>query len=338
MTEYNPYDLALGLYGREGVLNQVGRTYTAESYTVPSTPGIITIVDPDGNRCMDISNVVLEPVTPTPVGFVFTGPAAGSPIGSYVGNVFTDFEGGTLTLNPATATPTSATTVYISVEQPTTPLAGDLDGYIFHVREGATGPIQTQTFVTTQIVPFIWTLASGATITIDPTTDTGAPGPFSNTGNEPRISPVTALLTPALTQYQEGRDYIADAQELRAGVIKIKGNGLIAKGSTVLVSCYVPEKQYITVSGADAGDIEGKLLFIGDPSIGGQYNIEGWKVKVTPDGDLTGLIGTDFGTYTLQVRFITDYENHPDYPYYRATLIDRVSGDKGKKSKYDPEY
>ena len=336
MTEYNPYDLALGLYGREGVLNQTGRVVTSEAYTVPSVPGVITIVDSNGNRCMDISNVTLAPVTPTPVTFAFS--LVPSTIGSFVGSTFTDVEGGTITLNPGTASPSSVTTVYMSVVAPSPATAGDLDGYTFYVKEGAAGAVQTQSFTSTTTTAFTWTLASGATIVIDPTTDTGVPGPFSATGTDPLTNGVQALLTPSLTTYVEGRDYIADEQELRAGVIKIKNGGSIASGSTVLVSCTVPEKQFITVSGGDAGDIEGKLLFIGDPNIGGQYNIEGWKVKVTPDGDLTGLIGTDFGTYTLQVRFVTDYENHPDYPYYRATLINRVSEGGGKKGKYDPEY
>ena len=338
MTEYNPFDLALGLFGREGVLSQAGRTITAEAYAVPSVPGVITVVDPDGNRCMDISNVTLAPATATPVGFMFT--AAPTAVGSYVGSVFTDVEGGTLTLNPGTASPTSTTTVYIGVTAPTAPSTGDLDGYTFYVKEGITGAVQTQAFTTTTTSAYTWTLTSGAQIVIDPSASTSSSGPFTTTitGTEPAISGVEAELTPALTTYREGKDYVADEQELRAGVIKIKSGGLINSGDTVLVTCEVPEKQYVTVSGADAGDIEGKLLFIGDPNIGGRYNIEGWKVKVTPDGDLTGLIGTDFGTYTLQVRFVTDYENHPDYPYYRATLINRSSGDSAKKGTYNPEY
>lgn len=334
MTEYNPFNLALGLYGREGVLTQAGRTVSAEEYTVSSVPGIITVIDAEGNRCMDISNVVIAPQTSVPVGFTFNTGATGS--------VFTDTQGGTLTLAPALADPSEDTTVYISMTAPTTPNVGDLDGYTFYVKEGALGTLQKQEFTSTQTSPFTWNLTSGATITIDPSASTDVNGPFSATGSyvgtDPILSGLTALLTPSLTEYKEGRDYVVDEQELRAGVIKIKSGGLIKQGDTVHVSCDVPEKEFITVSGADAGDIEGKLLFIGDPNVGGQYNIEGWKVKVTPDGDLTGLIGTDFGTYTLQVRFLSDYNNHPDCEYYRATLINRVSADGGKKGKYDPEY
>lgn len=336
MTEYNPYDLALGLFGREGVLNQAGRTVTSEAYTVPSVPGIITVIDADGNRCMDISDITLVPAVPTPVTFTFTN--APTTAGSYVGNLFTDTEGGTLTLNTGTANPTDDTTVYVSVSAPTTPTTGDLDGYTFYVKEGALGAVQQQAFNTTQTTAYTWTLNSGAEIVIDPSTSTSANGPFTTTGLDPLVSGVTALLAPALTQYKAGRDYVADEQELRAGVIKIKSGGLLKAGDAVLVSCTVPEKQFITVSGGDAGEIEGKLLFIGDPNIGGQYNIEGWKVKVTPDGDLTGLIGTDFGTYTLQIRFLADEENHPDCAYYRATLINRASGSNAVRGQYDPEY
>lgn len=335
MTEYNPFDLALGLYGTEGVLNQAGQTVTNQGYTVASVPGIITVTDADGNRCMDISNVVLAPASPTPVTFLFNSSLA-------TGSEFVDDQGGKITLDVGSANPTEDTTVYISLVAPDTPVVGDLDGYTFYVQEGAFGSIQTQAFNSTQTTPFAWTLASGAEITIDPSASTSSSGPFSATGSyigvNPLTSALTAVITPAMTEYKAGRDYIIDAQELRAGVIKIKSGGVIKQGDNVLVSCTVPEKKFITVSGADAGDIEGKLLFIGEPNIGGRYNIEGWKVKITPDGDLTGLIGTDFGTYTLQVRFLTDYENHPDYPYYRATLINRSGGDSSKAGTYDPEY
>lgn len=333
LNEYNPYDMALGLYGTEGVLSQVGRTLTAEAYTVPSVPGIITIIDPDGNRCMDISDVVVAPSTTVPVGFTFTS-TLGTMSGTVLGSVFTDTNGGTITLNPATASPTADTTVYITISNaPTT--AGDLDGLAVTVMEGAAGTPQTFN-VTSTATTQTFTLASGATMTFDVATAT-AVVPFTFSGLTP-ITGAQALLTPALTTYTEGRDYTVDAQGLRAGIIKIKNGGSISAGDTVLISCTVPQKDYVTVSGANAGEIEGKLLFIGDPNIGGQYNIEGWKVKVTPDGDFTGLIGDDFGTYTLTVRFLTDYENHPDYPYYRATMINRASGGDKVSGTYDPEY
>ena len=112
MTEYNPYDLALGLFGREGVLDQAGQTITNQSYTVPSVPGIITVVDSDGNRCMDISNVTIAPATATPASISFATDSTPS-TGTVSGNTYTDTNGGTITINLGDFIPLSETDIYL---------------------------------------------------------------------------------------------------------------------------------------------------------------------------------------------------------------------------------
>ena len=67
--------------------------------------------------------------------------------------------------------------------------------------------------------------------------------------------------------------------------------------------------------------------------------LEGWKCKVTPDGDLSGLItDKEFGNFTLNVDFVSDRENHPDCPLYRLTSVGEASSDTDSKSYYDPKY
>ena len=339
MTEYNPYDLALGLFGREGVLDQAGQTITNQSYTVPSVPGIITVVDSDGNRCMDISDVVISSAVSTPATVSFDSTSNPS-TGSVSGTVYTDDNGGTLEVSLGSYVPLTETNIYFRMDYPDdqTPVDGDLNGWTLQVMVGEGQAFTEEHLLTETGTTFLpsktVSLNNGMSVTINTNS-----GRFSDRmSNDPILTDIKAIATPAFSDYKEGRDYVLDEQELRAGVIKIKSGGLIRKGDVVKVSCTVPTNKYITVSGADAGEITGKLLFIGDPNIGGQYNIEAWRVKVTPDGDLSGLVGSDFGTYTLQMRFLADYEKHPDYPYFRATLIGRASGDSSKNGVYDPEY
>ena len=55
------------------------------------------------------------------------------------------------------------------------------------------------------------------------------------------------------------------------------------------------------------------------------------------DGDLTGLIGDDFGEFTLQLDIMSDYENHPDYPLYKVTKLAENTEGSGKNGVYDPD-
>lgn len=337
MTEYNPYNLALGLYGTEGVYHQAGVTLTNEPYVVPSTPGVITLVDANGNRYMDVRNITLAPSATIPATFkgINVGPATSTmsiTTTTSTDDTFTDILGGTLRLATGTWTGTSDVDVYLTIDTAPT-VAGDLNGLVLKVQEGIAGTVQTFAVSTTTLTQ-TFNLASGAQIVATVT----ASDSFTATGTTNPITGMQAKLVAALTTYVADKDYTVDAQESRAGVIKIKPNGRINAGDTVLVNAIIPEKSYPTVSGGNAGDIAGELLFIGDPNIGGMYNIEGWKVKVTPDGDLTGLIGTEFGTFTLNVDFLSDYENHPDYPYYRATMIGRADGSNVTSGEYDPRY
>ena len=135
---------------------------------------------------------------------------------------------------------------------------------------------------------------------------------------------------------KEGVDYLIEEQSSRAGFIKIMDTPNIEKGDMVLVTAKASEASLITVSGGSAGEIEGELMFIGDPNQGDVYVIEAWDVKVQPDGDLTGLISDDFGSFDLTIKFLTDYENHPEYPYYKVTKVGSAGGTEVKIGKYDP--
>ena len=347
MNEYNPYDMALGLYGTENVHTQQARTITNEPYTLISVPGIITLTDPDGNRYFDVSNITvgLGSVTPASLSWSSTGVLSGNMTGATItsgtssNDTITDGDGTQYVVSVGTTSGTNSMNVY-AVVVTTNTVAGQTAGLQIKVQEDVTGTPEILTYVGTTAGPETQSTSDGivsVTVTVDSTnpvtpasTTDALISNFMNWGTAQYVPPVSALV--------EGRDYIVDAQHSRGGVITIPAKSTLTAGQTVYVSANVPESTFPTVSGASAGDIAGELLFMGDPNIGGNYIIEAWKVKVTPDGDFTGLISDDFGSFTLNVKFLADYENHPDYAFYKATMVGKATGTSSSAGKYDPMY
>lgn len=329
LNEYNMYNLALGLYGTENVHRQAGVQLTNEPFTVPSTPGIVELVDPNGERYVNVTNVTVGPATPIPAdakfapsadvdttGHIYTQPGAGN--------------GGTVTVNGSGYTGTTTENMVFRISTAPT-AAGDLDGMVVEAAanlldlNSASGTYTTTTVSTTTTTTTL--TVNGVTITFDVT----AGNSFSTTGV------MTFTVTPQISTFEEGKDYVIEEESIRGGLIKIKKGDHIKAGDTIYVTAEVPEGDFVTVSGSDAARIDGSLLFIGDPNQGNVVMIEAWKVNVNPDGDLTGLISDDFGEFTLNFDIQTDYENHPYYPLYKVTKLGESTEPKGKKGVYDPE-
>ena len=330
LEEYNPYNLALGLFGEESIIKQAAKTFTDEVYEVLGNPSIISLVDADGNKYMNVKNIVVKPVNAIPAKFEARSVSPSMTISTVAltNDTLTDTKGGTLTLAPAAFAGTNDVRVFITVKNAPNN-NGDLDGLTLEVREGLSGAIQTLSVTTTKTTE-TFTLASGATIVA--TVGTLHSFTASTVMNE-------AEITASITAYKEGKDYVVDELESRGGLVKITQNGLIKTGDKVKVSFEVPEQDFISVAGGIAGFIEGELLFLGDPNNGGQYNIEGWKVRITPDGDLSGFISeNEFGNFTLNVEYLSDRENHKDAPLYRATLVGYAQNEDTVKGYYDPIY
>jgi hypothetical protein len=74
------------------------------------------------------------------------------------------------------------------------------------------------------------------------------------------------------------------------------------------------------VHGGTAGIIQGRILFLGDPTTGQAYKLEAWKCNVTPDGAV-GLISDDYATMGLSLAILDDKVNHPASPLYELTQI-----------------
>ena len=333
LTEYNAYNMALGLYGTEAVTHIDEKDVVDELYTVVSVPGIITLVDADGNRVFNAKNIIVKPESAIPAMASFV--SVPSSLGTLAtttnkNDTITDTAGGKLTINAGTYSASTDTRIFMTIKTAPTS-SGDLNGMEIEVKEGVAGVAQTFTVNGTKLTD-TFTLTSGATITATVTSgDT-----FTKTTVGATIE---ANVEASTTTYTKGRDFFYDEQSASAGVIKFNVGSAISAGDKVKVSYHIDEANLINVSLADAGDIEGEFLYIGDNNSGPNYTIEGWRVKVSPSGELSGLIGTDFGSFQLQVDFLDDSEHHSDFPFARVTATSR-SGDtsEAKAGTYHPEW
>ena len=325
LTEYNPYDLALGLYGEEAITKQEAVTLTDEPYILASVPGIITLTDKDGNRYYDVKDIVVKPSDAgSTTATVKTAPSSMS----FTGSTLTDEKGGKIQIDTSAYATGTDERLFFSIDTANT-ADGEIAGLVINFKEGITGAVQKYTATTGTTETF--TLASGAKAIITLTSSD------SFTAFSSGVMAEVEIVAPK-TAYVKGVDYDCSEQDARAGIIRFLPNGSLKTGDTVLVSASVPERTFSNVSLGDAGDIEGELLFVGDANVGINYTIEGWKVKVQPDGDLSGLISSDFGSYKLKVDFLDDSEHHPQFPYAKVTAIERVSDAQSGKGEYLPEW
>ena len=333
LTEYNAYNMALGLYGTEAVTHIDEKDVVDELYTVVSVPGIITLVDADGNRVFNAKNIIVKPESAIPAMASFVSvPSSLGTVATTASkdDTLTDTAGGKLTINAGTYSAPTDTRIFMTIKTAPTS-SGDLNGMEIEVKEGVAGIAQSFTVSSTKLTD-TFTLTSGATITATVT----ASDTFTQTSVGATIE---AKVEASTTTYTKGRDYFYDEQSASAGVIKFNVGSAISAGDKVKVSYHIDEANLINVSLADAGDIEGEFLYIGDNNSGPNYTIEGWRVKVSPSGELSGLIGTDFGSFQLQVDFLDDSEHHSDFPFARVTATSR-SGDtsEAKAGTYHPEW
>ena len=333
LTEYNAYNMALGLYGTEAVTHIDEKDVVDELYTVVSVPGIITLVDADGNRVFNAKNIIVKPESAIPAMASFVSvPSSLGTVATTASkdDTLTDTAGGKLTINAGTYSASTDTRIFMTIKSAPTG-SGDLNGMEIEVKEGVAGIAQSFTVSSTKLTD-TFTLTSGATITATVTS--------SDTFTKTTVgATIEAKVEASTTTYTKGRDYFYDEQSASAGVIKFNVGSAISTGDKVKVSYHIDEANLINVSLADAGDIEGEFLYIGDNNSGPNYVVEGWRVKVSPSGDVSGMIGSDFGSFQLQLDFLDDSEHHPEYAFARVTATSR-SGDasEAKAGTYHPEW
>ncbi|WP_371374382.1 hypothetical protein [Sporomusa aerivorans] len=284
MTEFDPANLALALYGEEGVITQEAQEITDEVYTVKLGQAIQL-------PYYKVKDVVVEPLEAT-------GPVIGEAASYAVTGTGTVASGGTYT-------GTTTGTYYIAITAVNT-TAGNISGCKFKWRKSLTGVYSEEIEATGEAQD----LVEGVTVTL-----TVASGKSFAANDIYSIA-----VTPSSGAYTLGKDYKVPTIEARGGLITFPTTSSIEDESQVKISYSVPAATFPKVSGATVSSVEGMLLFLGDPSHGPTYNGEFWHVSITPNGEI-GMISDDFATFGIDFTCLDDSENHPDDPLYRLVKL-----------------
>lgn len=113
----------------------------------------------------------------------------------------------------------------------------------------------------------------------------------------------TVVVKKGATTYVLGTDYTLD---LETGRVKPLATGTMVAGDAITVDY---ARTAITAADQVAigaqGQILGMLRFVPDPTQGPSWDIELWRVNMSPDGTLA-FIGDDFGSYQLKGKILDD--------------------------------
>lgn len=136
-------------------------------------------------------------------------------------------------------------------------------------------------------------------------------GPY--TGVTLKKAPATALVLG--TDWEWINTTLGIIRILPTSVTVVAGDDILASYTPTAYTAGTAPK---TVAGGTESRIEGKILFIGDPSAGPKVMVEVWKVSSSPDGAI-GLISEDFAAFGLQMAVQDDTTLHPTEPLFRVT-------------------
>ncbi|MDU2064705.1 MAG: hypothetical protein E6713_07655, partial [Sporomusaceae bacterium] len=283
LEEVTPANLALAVYGDEGVVVQAAKTARNKQYK--SFLGTYISV---GDYNFDKSTLKVKRATALPAAV-----GAAAPYGTITGD-------GTVT-SGGSYTGTSAEDYYVTISAPPN-AAGSLTGCKMQWKKGLAAPFSADVTVT------------AAPITID----AGVQVTFAVSGTETFVAGDTwkISVTPAVTEFTPGDDFFVDDTLARSGMIQIPADSSIPDAADVLIDYDVPAMVIPKISGLTSTTIRGYLLFLGDPAKGRVYNGEFWDVTIKPNGNVP-FIGTDYASFEVTVTCMEDKRNHPDEPFGR---------------------
>ena len=112
--------------------------------------------------------------------------------------------------------------------------------------------------------------------------------------------------------YVLGTDY---EMNYTRGMIKVLSTGSIADGASMETDYDYSGETHTIIAAVTSTDIEGSLLFIGDPEEGVKYEVEIWKGKLRIAGEL-GFISDDWATMEFEFEVEKDEAGHPTQPWF----------------------
>ena len=128
------------------------------------------------------------------------------------------------------------------------------------------------------------------------------------------VSSVVVKNSAQTVTYVLNTDYKVDAV---AGRLYFVAGGAITDAQALKVEYSYAVVSLPKVQAGVSSFIEGKVRFVGKPATGPTWEVEVWKVSVSPEGALS-LIGDDFAEFTLKAAVLADTSGHPTEPYFAA--------------------
>ncbi len=295
LYEFDPVNLAIGLYGSNGVIEQAEATLQKKYVVSPDTN--IRLMDDDGNAYMNVDTVTMSLTNPKP-----------AKVGEAINTAAAPVSDGKITAGGSYTGKTN-TTYYINITHACT-VAGTIAGCKFTWGKGDSMSTALQGAVEVEADGTEQTLDEGVTVKFE------VSGAQDFKAGEIYKIDVTA----AAGDFVIDKDFMVNEVDIRAGIINIPKSTTIPENSEVTVSFHVPKLTAPKIMGGTVGKITRGLVFIGDPNLGPCYNMEVWKANIKPNGD-TGLIGTDFGSFQLECTLMSDRANHPKEPTYTMAKV-----------------
>jgi hypothetical protein len=281
MDEYNSYNLALGLFGEDGIFTQPSSVNNEVSLPSVSQGRYYSLGK------FKLKNVVIPRTISTPA--VIAAPVA---VGAITSTGAVSSSGTYTALVPAD---------YFIVVSAANTTSGSASGAKIQWKKGVTGTLSADVTVT-DATPIL--LENGVSVTLT----CGVSKNFV-VGDTWKIT-----CTPAeSTNYVEDADYTVDA---KVGRIYIIPGGDIADNASIGVKFDADAVTCVKVVGGNTSKIEGYLRFVGDPTTGPAYHGEFWNISIQPDGEL-GFISEDWGSITIKFECQDDSANHPKEKFYR---------------------
>jgi hypothetical protein len=117
-----------------------------------------------------------------------------------------------------------------------------------------------------------------------------------------------------------GIDYVVTSA--KGGVIQILPGTILTGAVTAdyTPTAYTAVTGPKVVGGGNAAQINGRLMFIGDPSAGPAQLVEVWRTSISPSGALE-FISDDYATMELTGTAQDDSANHAANPLYQSTFL-----------------
>ena len=115
----------------------------------------------------------------------------------------------------------------------------------------------------------------------------------------------------SISGYVEDTDFTVDYD---IGRIKVLSTGSISENEVLSVTYTYETCAYPVVNIAKDTQVEGLLRFVGDCTLGFDYEIVLWKVKLSASGDIN-FIGDTWNQIEFTFNGLDDSANHPDSPW-----------------------